>query len=110
MALVIDTISDSRLRGSASVIAEVTPDEFSKYQKVAYTKGFLRASASPFTRSTHAGDDFVRLRAQAVDLNSEEERPLRRRPASLAESPVHRRNGATLGLGQNKSNTVMYRY
>src|SRR5215472_6717623 len=47
-----------------AVIRYVTPDEFSGYEKVAYTKGFLMVSASPLTRSSHhAGEDFARLRA-----------------------------------------------
>src|SRR6266487_2263757 len=47
-----------------AVMRYVTPDEFSGYEKVAYTKGFLMVSASPLTRSSHhAGDDFARLRA-----------------------------------------------
>ena len=42
----------------------VTPDEFSAYETVAYTKGFLMVSSSPLTRSSHhAGEDFERLRA-----------------------------------------------
>jgi lipoyl synthase len=42
----------------------VTPQEFSNFEKVAYTKGFLMVSASPLTRSSHhAGEDFARLRA-----------------------------------------------
>jgi lipoic acid synthetase len=42
----------------------VTPDEFKSYETVAYTKGFLMASSSPLTRSSHhAGEDFARLRA-----------------------------------------------
>jgi lipoic acid synthetase len=42
----------------------VTPDEFTAYEKVAYTKGFLMVSASPLTRSSHhAGEDFARLKA-----------------------------------------------
>jgi lipoic acid synthetase len=41
----------------------VTPDEFKKYQKVAYSKGFLLVSSSPMTRSSyHAGDDFKKLK------------------------------------------------
>src|SRR3954467_1870003 len=46
-----------------AVMRYVPPDEFSSYEKVAYTKGFLMVSASPLTRSSHhAGDDFARLR------------------------------------------------
>jgi lipoic acid synthetase len=47
-----------------AVMRYVPPDEFSGYEKVAYTKGFLMVSASPLTRSSHhAGDNFARLRA-----------------------------------------------
>ncbi|WP_316178182.1 MULTISPECIES: lipoyl synthase [unclassified Bradyrhizobium] len=42
----------------------VTPEEFSGYETVAYTKGFLMVSASPLTRSSHhAGEDFAKLKA-----------------------------------------------
>ncbi|HEX2655195.1 MAG TPA: lipoyl synthase [Xanthobacteraceae bacterium] len=46
------------------VVRFVTPDEFSAYETIAYSKGFLMVSSSPLTRSSHhAGDDFARLRA-----------------------------------------------
>jgi lipoic acid synthetase len=52
-----------------AVMRYVPPDEFSAYEKVAYTKGFLMVSASPLTRSSHhAGDDFARLRAARAAL------------------------------------------
>ena len=42
----------------------VTPDEFKKYEEMAYGKGFLMVSASPLTRSSyHADQDFEKLRA-----------------------------------------------
>ena len=42
----------------------VTPEEFKAYEKTAYGKGFLMASATPLTRASyHAGDDFAQLRA-----------------------------------------------
>lgn len=42
----------------------VTPQEFEKYEEMAYAKGFLMVSATPLTRSSyHAGDDFAKLRA-----------------------------------------------
>src|SRR6186713_627787 len=45
-----------------AVMRYVTPDEFSGYEKVAYTKGFLMVAASPLTRSSHhAGEDFAKL-------------------------------------------------
>ncbi|MGJ4916220.1 lipoyl synthase [Bradyrhizobium sp. SZCCHNR3003] len=47
-----------------AVMRFVTPEEFSGYETVAYTKGFLMVSASPLTRSSHhAGEDFGRLKA-----------------------------------------------
>jgi lipoic acid synthetase len=40
------------------------PDEFKALESIAWAKGFLMVSASPFTRSSHhAGEDFARLRA-----------------------------------------------
>ncbi len=45
----------------------VAPEEFRSYEAIAYAKGFLLASASPLTRSSHhAGEDFARLRAARV--------------------------------------------
>jgi lipoic acid synthetase len=42
----------------------VPPDEFKAIEQIAYAKGFLMASASPLTRSSHhAGDDFAKLKA-----------------------------------------------
>ncbi len=39
-----------------------TPDEFKSLEQVAYAKGFLQASCTPLTRSSHhAGDDFAKL-------------------------------------------------
>ena len=47
-----------------AVMRYVPPDEFTGFEKVAYTKGFLMVSASPLTRSSHhAGEDFARLKA-----------------------------------------------
>lgn len=46
------------------IIEFITPEAFKSYETVATTKGFLMASSSPLTRSSHhAGDDFARLRA-----------------------------------------------
>jgi lipoic acid synthetase len=46
------------------VLRFVPPDEFASYDSVARAKGFLLASASPLTRSSHhAGEDFARLKA-----------------------------------------------
>ncbi len=46
------------------VVRFVTPEEFGSYDSVARAKGFLLASASPLTRSSHhAGEDFARLKA-----------------------------------------------
>jgi lipoyl synthase len=53
-----------------AVMRYVPPDEFSGYEKVAYTKGFLMVSASPLTRSSHhAGDDFARLKAARAAIS-----------------------------------------
>jgi lipoic acid synthetase len=47
----------------------VTPEEFDSYKKMAYAKGFLMVSSSPLTRSSHhAGDDFVKLRANREEF------------------------------------------
>src|SRR5712672_3416447 len=52
-----------------AVMRYVPPDEFSGYEKVAYTKGFLMVSASPLTRSSHhAGEDFAKLQAARAAL------------------------------------------
>jgi lipoyl synthase len=51
------------------VIRFVSPDEFASYAEVARAKGFLLASASPLTRSSHhAGEDFARLKALRMAL------------------------------------------
>lgn len=52
------------------VVSWITPQEFAAYGQSAYGKGFLLASASPLTRSSHhAGADFRRLRtARAARL------------------------------------------
>ena len=51
-------------RKHAPVDRFVTPDEFSAYETIARSKGFLMVSSSPLTRSSHhAGEDFARLRA-----------------------------------------------
>jgi lipoyl synthase len=48
----------------AAVDRFVTPEEFESYATLARAKGFLLASCSPFTRSSHhAGDDFQKLKA-----------------------------------------------
>ena len=40
------------------------PEEFKALESIAWAKGFLMVSASPFTRSSHhAGEDFARLKA-----------------------------------------------
>ncbi|QBR69964.1 lipoyl synthase [Beijerinckiaceae bacterium] len=47
----------------------VTPAEFDAYAEVARAKGFLLVSASPLTRSSHhAGEDFIKLKAQRLGL------------------------------------------
>ena len=41
-----------------------TPEEFEELEKMARRKGFLMASCTPLTRSSHhAGDDFKKLKA-----------------------------------------------
>lgn len=46
------------------VLEYVLPEEFQRIQDRAYSKGFLMASASPFTRSSyHAGDLFMQLKS-----------------------------------------------
>lgn len=52
----------------APVMRYVDPEEFTYYARVARTKGFLVAAASPLTRSSyHAGDDFERLKAARAE-------------------------------------------
>ena len=47
----------------ATVERYVTPEEFEEFEKIAYSKGFLKVSSSPLTRSSyHADADFVALR------------------------------------------------
>src|SRR5260221_7154977 len=54
-----------------AVMRYVTPDDFSGYEQVAYTKGFLMVSASPLTRSSHhACEDFARLPAARAAKSS----------------------------------------
>lgn len=49
----------------------VTPDEFEDYKAVAKAKGFLMASASPLTRSSHHADrDFAELKAARAKLTT----------------------------------------
>jgi len=49
----------------AAIDRFVEPAEFESYARQARGKGFLMVSASPLTRSSyHAGDDFLRLRAE----------------------------------------------
>ncbi|MEO1306181.1 MAG: lipoyl synthase, partial [Pseudomonadota bacterium] len=59
-------------RKHAAVDRYVSPDEFSAYEEIARSKGFLMVSASPLTRSSyHAGEDFARLReARAAQLRA----------------------------------------
>lgn len=47
------------------VLRFVPPEEFQDYEKMARGKGFLMVAATPMTRSSyHAGDDFLRLKAE----------------------------------------------
>jgi lipoic acid synthetase len=51
-------------RKHAAVERFVTPEEFAAYETIARAKGFLMASSSPLTRSSHhAGEDFAKLQA-----------------------------------------------
>ncbi|MDD7908709.1 MULTISPECIES: lipoyl synthase [Pseudovibrio] len=54
------------------VMKFVTPEEFKAYERIAYSKGFLKVSASPLTRSSHhAGEDFEDLKkARAAKLGN----------------------------------------
>ncbi|MDR1475066.1 MAG: lipoyl synthase [Holosporales bacterium] len=46
----------------------VTPEEFKKYENMAYKKGFLMVASSSLTRSSyHAGEGFMQLRKAARD-------------------------------------------
>jgi lipoic acid synthetase len=50
-------------RKHAAIDRFVSPDEFRALESLAYARGFLLASASPLTRSSHhAGEDFRKLR------------------------------------------------
>ena len=43
----------------------IRPEDFEKFKKIAYSKGFLQVSSSPMTRSSyHAGDDFLKLKVK----------------------------------------------
>lgn len=54
------------------VLRYVPPEEFSAFADHARAKGFLMVSASPLTRSSHhAGEDFVKLKAQRAALRGE---------------------------------------
>ena len=51
----------------AAIDRFVTPDEFDSYATMARAKGFLLASCSPLTRSSHhAGEDFAKLERRAT--------------------------------------------
>ena len=46
----------------AKIDRYITPEEFIQYEKIAYSKGFLKVSSSPLTRSSyHADEDFQAL-------------------------------------------------
>ncbi len=48
----------------APIVRFVTPEEFKELETLAYSKGFLKVSATPLTRSSyHADEDFQELRA-----------------------------------------------
>jgi len=47
----------------AKIERYVAPEEFAEYEEIAYSKGFLKVSSSPLTRSSyHADEDFQALR------------------------------------------------
>ena len=46
----------------------IPPEDFEKYKKIAYSKGFLLVSSSPMTRSSyHADDDFKKLKEKRLN-------------------------------------------
>ncbi|MBL41612.1 MAG: lipoyl synthase [Rhodospirillaceae bacterium] len=46
----------------------VTPNDFSKFESIAYDLGFLMVSSSPMTRSSFfAGEDFIKLKNNTVN-------------------------------------------
>jgi lipoic acid synthetase len=48
----------------ANIDRYVSPEEFTYYEKMARSKGFLMVSATPLTRSSyHADSDFIKLKA-----------------------------------------------
>ena len=48
----------------------LTIENFNKLKKIAYSKGFLMVSSSPFTRSSfHADDDYQELLKKKINLN-----------------------------------------
>ncbi len=58
----------------APIARFVTPDEFDEYRRLALTKGFLLASASPMTRSSyHADADFETLRKTRLERVARQE-------------------------------------
>jgi lipoyl synthase len=55
----------------AKLMRYVTPDEFNYYERVAKAKGFLMVSSSALTRSSyHAGEDFQKLKAARLSIDS----------------------------------------
>ena len=55
----------------AKLMRYVTPDEFNYYERVARAKGFLMVSSSALTRSSyHAGEDFQKLKAARLSMDS----------------------------------------
>jgi lipoic acid synthetase len=58
-------------RKHAAVARFAPPGEFKAYEQTAYAKGFLMASASPLTRSSHhAGADFAQMKAARRSLST----------------------------------------
>ncbi len=55
----------------AKIDRYLRPEEFQKFEKIAYSKGFLKVSASPLTRSSyHADEDFQALRETRLKIQA----------------------------------------
>jgi lipoic acid synthetase len=53
----------------AKIDRYVSPEEFKKYEEMAYAKGFLMVSSAPLTRSSyHADADFAQLRKNREEM------------------------------------------
>lgn len=53
----------------APIARYVTPEQFKKYEEMAYAKGFLMVASSPLTRSSyHADEDFATMRKAREEI------------------------------------------